>query len=298
MNITGCAGVSRYTDKAQAIDIAMCDNQETTTTVRAEVEEWRNSGVILKNGLKYKITVTGTWSVGPICGWTGPDGNDISLSCNLVPSSNLSGGGSGSMLVGKIGEAGIPFQIGNRLELKAQEEGILFLRINEKPGIAGDNSGSVDVTIALKETNKKIVARPASTENKDNQRRLPVAGQRSSSSAQKWAVVIGISKYKDSRIAGLRYASADVHSFYEWLISQQGGGYAPSRIRLLLDSEATVQNIKNALFNWLKQPLKEDMVTIYFAGHGSPESPDSPNNLFLLPYDSVYDDVATTGFPM
>jgi uncharacterized caspase-like protein len=202
------------------------------------------------------------------------------------------------MLVGKIGEAGIPFQIGAKLELTAQEEGILFLRVNEKPGIAGDNSGSVDVTIALKETNKKIVARPASTENEDNQKSLPVAGQRSSSFAQKWAVVIGISKYKDSRIAGLRYASADARSFYDWLISQQGGGYAPARIRLLLDSEATVQNIKNALFNWLKQPLEEDMVTIYFAGHGSPESPDSPNNLFLLPYDAAYDDVATTGFPM
>jgi hypothetical protein len=298
MNIIGCAGVSRYVDKVQAIDIAMYDNQETTTTVKAEVEEWRDSGVILKKGLKYRITATGTWSVGAICGWTGPDGNGISLSCNLAPSSNISGGGSGSMLVGKIGEAGIPFQIGAKLDLTASEEGILFLRINEMPGIAGDNSGSVDVTIALKETNKKIVTRPISTESEDNQRVLPAAGQRSASSDQKWAVVIGISKYKDSRIAGLRYASADALSFYDWLVSPQGGGYAPSRIRLLLDSEATAQNIKSALFNWLKQPLEEDMVTIYFAGHGSPESPDSTNNLFLLPYDSAYDDVATTGFPM
>jgi uncharacterized caspase-like protein len=37
---------------------------------------------------------------------------------------------------------------------------------------------------------------------------------------------------------------------------------------------------------------------IYFAGHGSPQSPDHPQNLFLLPYDAQYDDVATTGFPM
>jgi uncharacterized caspase-like protein len=37
---------------------------------------------------------------------------------------------------------------------------------------------------------------------------------------------------------------------------------------------------------------------IYFAGHGSPESPDAPNNLFLLPFDANYDDIATTGFPM
>ena len=37
---------------------------------------------------------------------------------------------------------------------------------------------------------------------------------------------------------------------------------------------------------------------IFFAGHGSPDSPDSPENLFLLPYDAQYDSIATTGFPM
>jgi uncharacterized caspase-like protein len=127
----------------------------------------------------------------------------------------------------------------------------------------------------------------------------PVQTQsRLSSVSQKWAVVIGISKYKDSRVAGLRYASADARAFHGWLVSQQGGGYAPSQVKLLLDSEATAENIRNALFNWLKQALEEDMVTIYFAGHGSPESPDSLNNLFLLPFDVKYNNIATTGFPM
>lgn len=51
---------------------------------------------------------------------------------------------------------------------------------------------------------------------------------------------------RDSRIAGLRYAAADAQAFYDWLVSQQGGGYAPSRVKLLLDSEATAQNIRNA----------------------------------------------------
>ena len=32
--------------------------------------------------------------------------------------------------------------------------------------------------------------------------------------------------------------------------------------------------------------------------HGSPDLPDSPDNLFLLPYNTRYDDIATTGFPM
>lgn len=295
MNIIGCAGISQYADKVQAIDIAMYDKQEITTKVLAEVEEWRNSGVILKKGFKYRITATGIWSAGPICGWTGPDGIGISLSCNLVPSSNIAGGGSGSMLIGKIGEAGIPFQIGSKLELTASEDGVLFFHFNGRN--LGFNSGSVDVTVSL--ADKKEIARPVLTvEDRDNQKGRPIASLSSHASAQKWAVVIGISKYRDSRVAGLRYASTDARFFHNWLISQQGGEYAPSRVRLLLDSEATSKNIKNALFNWLKQVLEEDMVTIYFAGHGSPESPDSPNNLFLLPFDVTYDDIATTGFPM
>jgi uncharacterized caspase-like protein len=115
---------------------------------------------------------------------------------------------------------------------------------------------------------------------------------------QKWAVIIGISNYKDTRIPPLRYAAQDAELFYEWVISPQGGKYSPSMVKLLLDENATGKNIKNALFIWLKQAIQEDMVMIYFAGHGSPESPDSSNNLFLLPYDALYDEIATSGFPM
>jgi len=114
----------------------------------------------------------------------------------------------------------------------------------------------------------------------------------------RWALVIGISNYQDTRIPSLRYAAFDARLFYDWLISPEGGKYAPARVKLLIDHEATLMNIKAALFKWLKQSIKEDVVTIYFAGHGSPDSPDSPNNLFLLPYDAQYDDVAATGFAM
>ncbi len=113
-----------------------------------------------------------------------------------------------------------------------------------------------------------------------------------------WAVIIGISKYTDNRIPSLRYASKDAESFYNWIISSEGGKYAHSRVKLLLDRDATYENIKDALFEWSKQILEEDVVTIYFAGHGSPESPDSPDNLFLLPYDTNYSKIASTGFPM
>lgn len=101
-----------------------------------------------------------------------------------------------------------------------------------------------------------------------------------------------------ARIPSLRYAAADAKSFYNWLTSPERGRVPPVRVKLLINEDATGRNVKEALFVWLKQAIKEDMVIIFFAGHGSPESPDSPANLFLLPYDAQYDNIATTGFPM
>lgn len=116
--------------------------------------------------------------------------------------------------------------------------------------------------------------------------------------SQRWAVIIGISHYMDSRIPSLHYADADAVSFYEWTVSPSGGRIPPSRVKLLINEDATVTDIKDALFNWLSQPLEEDVIIIYFAGHGSPQSPENPENLFLLPYDTDYQNIATTAFPM
>ncbi len=116
--------------------------------------------------------------------------------------------------------------------------------------------------------------------------------------SQRWAVIIGVSDYEDSSIPSLRYATADAQAFYNWLTSPDGGRYPPSRVKLMVNEQATGRHIKEALFVWLKQAIQEDMVIIFFAGHGSPDSPDSPENLFLLPYDAQYDNIAATAFPM
>lgn len=113
-----------------------------------------------------------------------------------------------------------------------------------------------------------------------------------------WAVIVGISTYEDSRIPSLRYAAADANAFYKWIVSPTGGRYIPAHVKLLLDQEATAANLKEALFDWLRQALYEDTVVIYLACHSSPDSPDSGDNLYLLPYDTHYDKISTTGFPM
>jgi len=114
----------------------------------------------------------------------------------------------------------------------------------------------------------------------------------------RWAVIVGISDYQDKRVPALRYAAADARAFHEWLVDPNAGGYAPVRTRLLLDEAATLSAIKTALFTWLKQAIAEDVVVLYFSGHGSPDSPDTLENLYLLPHDARYDNIAATAFPM
>jgi len=145
--LSGCAGI-QYTDKVQARDITQLDKKEATAKVLADAEEWRNSGVMLKKGLKYKLTATGGWSAGPICGQTSPEGLGVAAICSGSMGTYI-GRGSASMLLGKIGELGSPFPVGNGLELTAPDDGILFFRINDTPMMMGDNSGSVDVITSL-----------------------------------------------------------------------------------------------------------------------------------------------------
>lgn len=116
---------------------------------------------------------------------------------------------------------------------------------------------------------------------------------------QKWAVVVGISKYKyaEKGIPKLRYADVDAKAFYDFLRSPQGGGFIASHIRLLLDEDATTQNIREAVYDFLKQPIEEDLVIIYFACHGAPE-PGNPENMYLITYDTNPEKTASTAFPM
>jgi hypothetical protein len=149
----------------------------------------------------------------------------------------------------------------------------------------------------LPATRPKDAGPPTEPAGEDSAPPVPVV-QPSYDPGQRWAVVVGISNYSDSRIPGLRYAARDAHAFYNWIVSPDGGRYAPSKVKLLLDQNATNDKIKDALFNWLKQAIEEDLVVIYFAGHGSAESPDATENLYLLPYNARYDNIAVTGFPM
>ena len=116
---------------------------------------------------------------------------------------------------------------------------------------------------------------------------------------QKWAVVIGISTYKyaSARLKNLRYCHRDAEVFARFLRSPAGGGFPAANVKLLTNENATKAAITDALFEFLKHTVKEDLVVIFFSCHGSPD-PDKPSNLYLVAHDTRPGKIASTGFPM
>lgn len=105
---------------------------------------------------------------------------------------------------------------------------------------------------------------------------------------QVWAAVIGISEYQSSAIAQLRYADRDAEAFYQYLItplSSGGRGVSQANVRKLVNKDATRVNIEESIKDFMKNAIEEDVVIIYFAGHGIPD-PVRPEVPYLLAYDS------------
>jgi uncharacterized caspase-like protein len=115
-----------------------------------------------------------------------------------------------------------------------------------------------------------------------------------------WAAIIGIDKYPN--LPHLKYGVKDARAFHDLLL--ENNLVSPENVFLITDKEAELNNIRSVLGTKLKQQAgKDDMVLIYFAGHGATErdaaSPDGDGlEKYLLPYDADPDDLYATALPM
>jgi uncharacterized caspase-like protein len=293
-----------FVESSAPRDLTGSPGEAVTAEVLAR-NEWTSSGVAVRKGVKYRVSASGEWHMGGFCGRSGPSGmgSNTPLCFSFIPPFILPQHQIGTLL-GRIGQDGRPFPVGELLEFEADRDGTLYLRHNDPKGLTLDNSGQVMAKVALAAapapTLPPVVAAPSTAPRQNGAVPAPTAPPEptTAASTQHWAVVIGVSAYADSRIPALRYAARDAQALHDWLVSPAGGRYAPSRVKLLTDRNATAAAIKEALYTWLRQTIEEDVVVIYFAGHGSPDSPDTPQNLYLLPHDTRYDAIASTGFPM
>ncbi len=125
--------------------------------------------------------------------------------------------------------------------------------------------------------------------------------------AQKWALVVGISRFTDTSIPRLNYTTADASSFAEELTDPNIGRFPASHVHVLTDEQATTKNIKEGL-NWIaRHAATNDLVVIYVATHGTPRTIDTAGGAnYLVTYDTeVYsggsfneDAMFATAYPM
>lgn len=129
--------------------------------------------------------------------------------------------------------------------------------------------------------------------------KLQLAGPAAGLKGERYAVIIGVSKYQNSGngIANLRYADRDAQGFRDFIESPQGGNLAKDHVMALFNEDATVQNVRSALYTFLTRARPQDMVILYLAGHGAPDPNDS-RNLYFLTYDTQLDDMGGTALPM
>lgn len=89
------------------------------------------------------------------------------------------------------------------------------------------------------------------------------------------AIIIGVSRYKNFK--SLKYTDDDAYRIYAFLKSPEGGALKDNQITLLIDEDATQQNIMEKTKEVFSKAQEEDVVLFYFSGHGLKGS--------FLPYD-------------
>jgi uncharacterized caspase-like protein len=122
---------------------------------------------------------------------------------------------------------------------------------------------------------------------------------------EQWAVVIGVGQYNSTAIPQLKYSVADAEAFHEVLTGK--GGFKKENVLLITDKTArkpTLRDLKWALGTFLaRSAKKEDLILIFFAGHGAPEVDPrgaEPDGLakYLVPSDADPNDLYSTALPM
>lgn len=118
--------------------------------------------------------------------------------------------------------------------------------------------------------------------------------------ADKWAVVIGVSKFADPKVPTLKYAAKDATDFYSYLVNPAQGNFQKDHVKLLTNDQATVVNIMDMLGDsFLPHAANpDDLVVIYLSTHGSPAGADIRGVNYVLAYDTQVRRLFATGIEM
>ncbi len=84
-----------------------------------------------------------------------------------------------------------------------------------------------------------------------------------------WAMIVGVADYsQDSHMTPLKYTDDDAYRMLAFLKSPEGGALQDEQIRILVDEAATKQRILNDMKDIFSKAGENDLVMMYFSGHG------------------------------
>lgn len=101
----------------------------------------------------------------------------------------------------------------------------------------------------------------------------------------KWALIIGISRFKDPSM-DLKYPAKDATDFRDYLVKE--AGFSEDHVKLITDAEATRAGILSAIGDkWLPRTAQpNDLVVIYISSHGSPSKMDNEGSNYIIAHDT------------
>lgn len=85
-----------------------------------------------------------------------------------------------------------------------------------------------------------------------------------------WALVVGVARYTAMPV--LKYTDDDAYQIYAFLKSPEGGALPDNQIKVLIDEDATKDNIVKGMQQLYGRADENDVVVLYFSGHGLPGS--------------------------
>lgn len=107
----------------------------------------------------------------------------------------------------------------------------------------------------------------------------------------RYALLVGAGTFQDSRITELQACRNDAQGLFEVLTDPRTGMFPRENVQLLLDDQATEQAISDALIELGRIAGPDDLVLVFFSGHGAVDESD---RAYWVTYDTVIDRLRTT----
>lgn len=179
------------------------------------------------------------------------------------------------------------------------------VKLNYKLALSGAalNNAPIQASATVPNTNNHavqtntIASLPATKEMSVTEIIQPPAQSASAPIEDKWALIVGVSKFAKPSI-NLSYPAKDAKDLAAYLTTE--GKFAPDHVKVLTDEEATKERVMAELGDkWLPRLARpNDLVLIFISTHGSPSTADLEGLNYLVMHNTDPDSLYATGLPL